>query len=82
MPCFEQFKRQDQAYREEVLPPGTPRVVIEAGVTEPWRALVGERGLVIGRDDFGASAPDKDLAKAFGFVADVVAGKIRAMRRS
>ncbi|MDC3989474.1 transketolase [Polyangium jinanense] len=82
MPCLEQFQRQDQAYREEVLPPGTPRVVIEAGSTLPWRALVGERGLVIGRDNFGASAPDKDLAKAFGFVADVVAGKIRAMRRS
>jgi len=81
MPCLEAFERQDQAYRESVLPPGVPRVAIEAGVTTPWRALVGDKGLVIGHDDFGASAPDKDLAVAFGFVPEVVAGKIRAMRR-
>jgi transketolase len=81
MPCLELFQRQDQAYRESVLPAGTPRVVIEAGVTVPWRALVGEKGLVIGRDGFGASAPDKDLAVEFGFVPEVVAGKIRSMRR-
>jgi transketolase len=81
MPCLEQFLRQDQAYREEVLPTGVPRVVIEAGVTTPWRSIVGDKGLVIGRDDFGASAPDKDLAVAFGFTPEVVAGKIRSMRR-
>ncbi|HRI66779.1 MAG TPA: transketolase [Polyangium sp.] len=80
MLCLEQFQRQDQAYREEVLPAGTPRVVIEAGVTTPWRALVGERGLVIGLDSFGASAPDTELAGHFGFTADIVAGKVRTMR--
>lgn len=81
MPCLEQFQRQDQAYREQVLPIGTPRVAIEAGVTTPWRALVGERGLVIGLDEFGASAPDTDLAEHFGFTPDVVARKVRSMRR-
>ncbi|MBK9263762.1 MAG: transketolase [Polyangiaceae bacterium] len=81
MPCLEQFRRQDQAYREHVLPMGIPRVAIEVGVTAPWYSVVGDRGLVIGRDDFGASAPDKDLAKAFGFVPEVVAAKVRSMRR-
>ncbi len=82
MLCLEQYQRQNQAYRDQVLPMGIPRVVIEAGVTPPWRALVGERGLVIGLDDFGASAPDTDLAVHFGFTADVVAGKVRTMRRA
>jgi transketolase len=81
VPCLELFLRQDQAYRESVLPAGTPRVSIEAGVTTPWRAIVGEKGLAIGHDDFGSSAPDKDLAKHFGFVPEVVAEKVRAMRR-
>jgi transketolase len=81
MPCLEQFRRQDQAYREHVLPVGTARVAIEAGVTAPWYSVVGERGMVIGRDDFGASAPDKDLAKVFGFLPEVVAAKVRSMRR-
>ncbi len=81
VPCLELFLRQDQAYRESVLPAGTPRVSIEAGVTTPWRAIVGDKGLAIGHDDFGSSAPDKDLAKHFGFVPEVVAEKVRAMRR-
>lgn len=81
MPCLEEFQRQDQAYREHVLPYGIPRVSIEAGVTGPWRSIVGDRGLTIGLDEFGASAPDTDLAVHFGFTADVVAGKVRSMRR-
>ena len=81
MPCLEEFQRQDQAYREHVLPFGIPRVSIEAGVTGPWRSIVGDRGLVIGLDEFGASAPDSDLAVHFGFTPDVVAGKVRSMRR-
>lgn len=77
-PCWQQFERQEQAYRDAVLPPGVRRVVIEAGVTYPWRGVVGERGLVIGRDDFGASAPDKVLQKEFGFTPDAIAAKIRS----
>jgi transketolase len=82
VPCLEVFLRQDQAYRESVLPVGSLRVSIEAGVTTPWRAIVGDKGLTIGHDDFGSSAPDKDLAKHFGFVPEVVAEKVRTMRRA
>lgn len=81
MPCLEAFQRQDQAYRDQVLPYGIPRVSIEAGVTGPWRSVVGDRGLAIGLDEFGASAPDTDLAVHFGFTPEVVAGKVRSMRR-
>jgi transketolase len=80
-PCWDLFERQDAAYREAVLPPGPCRVVVEIGVTAPWRGVVGLDGLVIGRDNFGASAPDKVIQKEFGFTPDAVAAKILAHRR-
>jgi len=52
-------------------------VTIEAGRTTPWRALVGRGGLTIGIDRFGASAPDKDLAKKFGLTPEAVTETIR-----
>jgi transketolase len=79
--CWSQFERQDAAYRESILPRGVPRVAIEIGVTAPWRGVVGESGLVIGCDHFGASAPDKDIAKAFGFTKEHVAEKVQALLR-
>jgi transketolase len=77
-PCWEAFEREDAAYRESVLPKDARRVVIEIGRTEPWRGVVGPDGLVIGWDDFGASASNKDIQKHFGFMPDQVAGRIRA----
>ncbi len=79
-PCWTLFERQDAAYRDSVLPRGPRRVAIEIGVTEPWRGVVGLDGLVIGHDTFGASAPDKVLAKEFGFTPEAVAAKIRAAK--
>ncbi len=81
-PCLSLFDRQDAAYRDAVLPPGVPRVAIEIGVSAPWYRVVGERGLVIGHDAFGASAPDKVLAKEFGFTPEAAAEKIRGWRKS
>ncbi len=75
-PCLEAFSAQDAAYRDSVLPPGVPRVSIEAGVTQPWKAIVGERGLTIGIDRFGASAPDTVLAREFGLTAELVTARV------
>jgi transketolase len=76
MPCTSLFDRQDQSYREAVLPRSVPRVAIEAGVTDYWRKYVGLDGAVVGIDRFGESAPAGDLFKFFGFttanVVDVV----------
>ncbi len=69
MPCTSVFDRQDQSYREAVLPRGVPRVAIEAGVTDYWRKYVGLEGAVVGIDRFGESAPAGDLFKFFGFTA-------------
>jgi transketolase len=79
-PCWELFERQDAAYKASVLPSGARRVAIEIGVTDLWRGVVGDGGLVIGHDDFGASAPDKVIQKEFGFTPEAVAAKIRASR--
>ena len=76
-PCWEAFERQDAAYRDQVLPRGVKRVVIEIGRSDPWRGVVGPDGLVIGWDRFGASAPNKDIQQHFGFTTDAVTEKIR-----
>jgi len=72
MPCTNVFDRQDQAYKDSVLPPGLPRIVVEAGVTDGWWKYVGGQGKVIGLDRFGESAPAGVLFKEFGFTADNV----------
>ncbi|MCL2726224.1 MAG: transketolase [Polyangiaceae bacterium] len=75
-PCLEVFAQQDASYRDAVLPKGVRVVSIEAGVTGPWRQWVGDRGLSIGIDHFGASAPDTVLAEKFGLTVDAVMKKI------
>ena len=79
--CLEAFAKEDAAYREHVLPRAVKKVSIEAGRTEPWRGLVGDAGLSIGIDHFGASAPDKVLAEKFGLTVDAVTAKIEAWLR-
>jgi len=81
MPCTSAFDRQDAAYRASVLPPGVPRVAVEAGSTDGWRKYVGAaddpRAAVIGLDTFGESAPAGVLFKHFGVTADAVAAAVR-----
>ena len=76
LPCLEAFAEQSAAYRAEVLPKGVRRVSIELGRTNHWARWVGDDGLSIGLDRYGASAPDKVLAEKFGFTADAVVAKI------
>jgi transketolase len=80
-PCWELFEQQPESYRKQVLPPSvTARVSIEAGSPQGWARWVGEHGVVIGLDHFGASAPYKDLYSHFGLTADaVVAAATKAM---
>ena len=73
MPCTEVFLRQDQAWRDSVLPPGVKRVAVEAGVSDIWYRFVGLDGAVVGLDRFGESAPADQLFRHFGFTADGVA---------
>lgn len=70
LPCWELFEAQDQAYRDQVLPPNIQvRVMIEAGCTMGWERYIGPRGIALGVDRFGASAPYQELFKRFGLTA-------------
>jgi transketolase len=73
MPCTSLFDAQDEPYRASVLPPGTPKMAVEAGVRDGWYRYVGSEGAVVGMDTFGASAPAKKLFEHFGFTAAHVA---------
>jgi transketolase len=77
MPSTNTFDLQDEAYRHSVLPPSvTRRVAVEAGVTAPWWRYVGLQGEIIGINHFGASAPAKELFKAYGFTPEHVVAAI------
>ncbi|MGH7864786.1 MAG: transketolase-like TK C-terminal-containing protein, partial [Candidatus Binataceae bacterium] len=73
MPSFELFDKQDQTYRDSVLPPAIRRrLAIEAGTPLSWHRWVGPDGDIIGMTTFGASAPYQALLKQFGFTVENV----------
>ncbi|MEX2247371.1 MAG: transketolase [Dehalococcoidia bacterium] len=75
MPSWELFERQEDSYRDDVLPPDVrARVSVEAGVTLGWRRWVGDDGDSIGIDGrFGASAPGPTVLRNLGFTPENVA---------
>ena len=77
MPSTDVFDRQDAAYKASVLTRGTPRVAIEAGVTDFWYKYVGLEGAVVGIDTFGESAPAPELFNYFGFTVENVVAKAK-----
>lgn len=81
MPCVENFRRADAAWKERVLPAKVrARVSIEAGSTFGWREWIGDAGVALGIDRFGASAPGEQVFEKLGFtVANVVASAERAL---
>lgn len=79
LPCAEVFDRQDAAYRDSVLPPGVPRLAVEAATPDYWRRYVGLEGDVVGLDRFGVSAPAKAAFEHFGFTVDNVMQRARAI---
>jgi transketolase len=76
MPCMELFAQQDAAYRAGLLPADVLKVSIEAGVTHGWERYIGQDGLAIGLDRFGASGPAAVLFEHFGFSAEKIVPQI------
>ncbi len=72
MPSVQRFLNQPKAWQDQVLPPGIPRVAVEAGATMLWRAFVGLDGAVVGIDTFGESGPANELAHHFGMTSESV----------
>jgi transketolase len=79
-PCLERFREQDEDYRDSVLPPAVrARLSVEAATKFGWSEWVTDDGDSVGMERFGASAPQEDLYEAFGFTADNVAARGRAV---
>ncbi len=73
LPSWFLFAKQDQAYRDVVIPPSLKkRVTVEAASTYGWERFAGDEGIMIGIDHFGASAPGDEIMKHFGFTAEHV----------
>jgi len=77
MPCWERFDEADADYRADVLPANVLKVSVEAGVTMGWHRYVGDGGITIGLDRFGASAPAEQLYAEFGITAPAIAAQIK-----
>jgi transketolase len=77
MPSWELFEEQDQAYRDEVLGPGTVRVAVEAAVRLGWDRYIGAEGGFVGMSGYGASGPEDELFEHFGFTPERVAAEAR-----
>jgi transketolase len=79
-PCLERFAEQDDDYRDSVLPPEVrARVSVEAAATLGWHRWTTDDGDQVGMTTFGASAPQPDLYEHFGFTAENVAARGRAV---
>jgi transketolase len=80
MPCMELFEAQDQAYRDEVLPPAVrTRLAVEPGASMSWWKWVGPEGDVHGLDRFGASAPGATVLEKLGFTKEGIVERARAL---
>ena len=78
MPSWELFEKQEQKYRDSVIPPNVKaRIGIEAGVELGWHKWLGDKGVFIGMSSFGASAPGKVCFEKFGITVEnvIVASK-------
>jgi transketolase len=74
MPSWELFRKQSASYKKKVLPDGvTARVSIEAAATFGWKEWVVDRGVAIGLDHFGASAPYEDIFQKYEITSDRMA---------
>ena len=71
LPCWELFDKQDDNYKSNVLGE-CPRIAIEAGTEMGWNKYIGEKGIFIGMNSFGASGPASELYKHFGITSDAV----------
>ncbi|MDU5273920.1 MAG: transketolase C-terminal domain-containing protein, partial [Finegoldia magna] len=78
MMCQEIFDKQDQEYKDSVIPKNVEkRVSIECLSTYGWQKYTGLNGLNIGIDEFGMSAPGSKIMDHFGFTAEKIVEKIK-----
>ena len=72
VPCLDLFLEQDGDYIGSIACNDSVKVAVEAGIRQPWDRLIGPKGIFIGMDSFGASAPAGDLYKHFGITSEAI----------
>ena len=77
VPCQDIFDSQSKSYKKKILGETKFKISIEAGSTDCWKKYVGNEGLVFGIDEFGKSAPYKNIYKYFGLTAENISKKIK-----
>jgi transketolase len=77
-PCWELFDQQSPAYQAGTIGTTPVRVAVEAGVRMGWDRFIGENGVFVGMNSFGASAPYQVLYEKFGITAQAVAAAVKA----
>ena len=80
-PCLEWFNQESESYRASVIPPSALRVSIEAGIAQGWRDYVGDSGVIISLDHYGASASASQLFAKFGFTVENVVARVMEARK-
>ncbi|MDP3912066.1 MAG: transketolase [Gemmatimonadales bacterium] len=78
-PSLEYFAKQSKDYLDAVLPPGVPRIAVEAAVPDSWDRWVGTNGTVIGIEQFGASAPYQRIYQEFGLTVDHIVAEAKRL---
>ena len=81
MPCQDLFDLQSKSYKQKILNETKMKISIEAASTDCWKKYVGDSGLTFGIDDFGKSAPYKEIYKHFGLTASNIASKTKKLIR-
>ncbi len=79
VPSLELFNIQSEKYKRQTINETKHKISIEAGLTEPWKKYVGENGISFGVDEFGKSAPGKDIFKSFKLTSEYIVTKIKEM---
>ena len=77
MPCQELFDQQNESYKSKVLSETKLIVSIEASETNYWKKYTGTSGLNFGIDDFGKSAPYKEIYNHFNLSPESIIKKIK-----
>lgn len=78
LPSFERFDAQDDEYKESVLPSACrARLGVEAGASQPWYRYTGTEGMVLGIDQYGASAPGERIFEEYGFTVDNIVRMVK-----
>src|SRR5690625_976785 len=80
IPSWDRFNAQDEAYKNEVIPPHVKnRVGIEMGSSFGWERYIGDHGIMLGIDRFGASAKGEKVIEEYGFTVDNVVNHVESL---